>query len=89
MCFIVFSAVLMLCWTLTAAYVITRIPTFGGFETAVLTSAAVPFFVSLLMYHRLTFFDEVFGDGELHCPQCGYLLKGVTEPRCPECGRVF
>ncbi len=23
------------------------------------------------------------------CRQCGYLLRGLTEPRCPECGRPF
>jgi hypothetical protein len=23
------------------------------------------------------------------CTECGYLLYGLTEPRCPECGRSF
>jgi hypothetical protein len=23
---------------------------------------------------------------EIHCPLCGYNLRGLTEPRCPECG---
>lgn len=23
------------------------------------------------------------------CLKCGYLLRGLTEPRCPECGRAF
>ncbi len=23
------------------------------------------------------------------CRECGYLLRGLTEPRCPECGRPF
>lgn len=23
------------------------------------------------------------------CTRCGYLLGGLTEPRCPECGRVY
>ncbi|MCG3136659.1 MAG: hypothetical protein HJJLKODD_00494 [Phycisphaerae bacterium] len=22
----------------------------------------------------------------LRCLQCGYILKGISEPRCPECG---
>jgi hypothetical protein len=26
------------------------------------------------------------GDGHLHCLKCGYILKGLSEPRCPECG---
>jgi hypothetical protein len=25
-------------------------------------------------------------DGELHCRKCGYILRGISEPRCPECG---
>jgi hypothetical protein len=24
-----------------------------------------------------------------HCPACGYELRGLTEPRCPECGTPF
>jgi len=29
---------------------------------------------------------EVFSIGELRCRKCRYILKGLTEPRCPECG---
>ena len=25
-------------------------------------------------------------DGETRCRKCGYILKGITEPRCSECG---
>ncbi len=25
----------------------------------------------------------------LHCLRCEYLLTGLTEPRCPECGEPF
>lgn len=25
-------------------------------------------------------------DGETRCRKCGYILRGITEPRCPECG---
>jgi uncharacterized paraquat-inducible protein A len=25
-------------------------------------------------------------DGETRCRKCGYVLRGITEPRCPECG---
>ena len=25
-------------------------------------------------------------DGETRCRRCGYILRGITEPRCPECG---
>jgi predicted Zn-ribbon and HTH transcriptional regulator len=25
-------------------------------------------------------------DAETRCRKCGYILRGITEPRCPECG---
>src|SRR4026209_494990 len=25
-------------------------------------------------------------DCETRCCKCGYILRGITEPRCPECG---
>lgn len=25
-------------------------------------------------------------DAETRCSKCGYILRGITEPRCPECG---
>jgi hypothetical protein len=25
-------------------------------------------------------------DRETRCRQCGYILRGISEPRCPECG---
>ena len=25
----------------------------------------------------------------LNCPACGYELRGLSEPRCPECGEGF
>src|SRR5687767_5317051 len=26
---------------------------------------------------------------DLHCPLCEYNLRGLSEPRCPECGYQF
>jgi hypothetical protein len=28
-------------------------------------------------------------DRDVHCPLCDYNLRGLTEPRCPECGHAF
>ena len=28
-------------------------------------------------------------DGELRCRKCQYILKGLTAPRCPECGEAI
>jgi len=37
---------------------------------------------------RATLPKFVLQDGTL-CPGCGYCLIGVTDKRCPECGRPF
>ena len=29
---------------------------------------------------------EALSIGELRCRKCRYILKGLSEPRCPECG---
>lgn len=29
------------------------------------------------------------GPRPMHCRSCGYILIGLSEPRCPECGRAF
>ena len=28
-------------------------------------------------------------DAETRCRRCGYILRGITEPRCPECGEAI
>ena len=43
------------------------------------------FLIGLLAYcvlRRRTLSDKE----HLHCLKCGYILKGLSEPRCPECG---
>ena len=29
---------------------------------------------------------KLFLDGETRCRKCGYILRGISEPRCSECG---
>ena len=29
---------------------------------------------------------RILPDGETRCRKCGYILRGITETRCPECG---
>jgi len=42
---------------------------------------------SVLGYHYLTKKHIGLGiDRETRCRKCGYILKGITEPRCSECG---
>ncbi|GMU81947.1 MAG: hypothetical protein AMXMBFR47_18180 [Planctomycetota bacterium] len=50
----------------------------------VLALALIPAVASLLVFSRLM--PRGHDDGMLHCPKCDYVLKGLSEPRCPECG---
>lgn len=34
----------------------------------------------------LVTWQEARGDGETRCRKCNYILRGLSEPRCPECG---
>jgi hypothetical protein len=52
-----------------------------------LVFASMPAMIATFgMYGLLT---RRFGspdDGELHCRRCNHILRGLSEPRCPECG---
>jgi len=49
---------------------------------------ALPCLVSVAIYGVLTSFCPPKGDfeRETRCRKCGYILRGITEPRCSECG---
>ncbi|MHC4445690.1 MAG: hypothetical protein ACYTF1_18360 [Planctomycetota bacterium] len=51
---------------------------------------SVPIMVfSIVTYELLTRYfhpKRIYFDGETRCRKCGYILRGITEPRCPECG---
>ncbi len=40
--------------------------------------------IAAVLAHVLTPKERL--DGETRCRKCGYILKGLTEPRCSECG---
>ena len=44
--------------------------------------------ISITVYGWLTrkYYDLKAQDTETRCRRCGYILRGITEPRCPECG---
>ena len=55
-------------------------------EGLIYAVAIIPAFVlAIFIYDRLTF--RYTRSDQIHCPQCGHILQGLTEPRCPECGR--
>ena len=52
-----------------------------------LTLRVIEFVAPLACYGLLTyFFGPVRPDGETRCRKCSYILRGISEPRCPECG---
>ena len=50
-------------------------------------SGFVSLLIAVCLYQVIT---QHFGPGsavnETRCRNCGYILRGITEPRCPECG---
>lgn len=47
-----------------------------------------PLILAFVIYGLLglTWRKRIRRDSETRCRQCGYILRGITEPRCPECG---
>ena len=44
------------------------------------------FIVASAVFAFLTVSFKSPFDGETRCRNCRYILRGITEPRCPECG---
>ena len=49
-------------------------------------SFCVTLSVSACFGWLLLYLSERRGDNETRCRKCGYILRGLSEPRCPECG---
>ena len=47
----------------------------------------VPTLVGIGVYHWLS--APRWDSDHTRCGPCGYILNGLTEPRCPECGSVI
>ncbi len=45
--------------------------------------AALPIPIYLALTRR---YCSPQNPGETFCRKCGYILRGISEPRCPECG---
>ena len=48
-----------------------------------LIQSARPCVVALIVFDLI----RPRSDGLTRCGKCGYILKGISEPRCPECGK--
>jgi sulfite exporter TauE/SafE len=55
-----------------------------------ITYVPLPLAVCLLVYVRLMGRGKHADEPrETLCRQCGYILRGISEPRCPECGEAI
>lgn len=78
---IVAGALALLAWTylLNMARTSWSVPpTYLAFAITVTAVASLAWTLVCISHAR--------GDGETRCRSCGYILRGLTEPRCPECG---
>ena len=53
-----------------------------------LMSTYVSIVLGITVYGLLTrqYYGRRCRDVETRCRKCGYILRGISEPRCPECG---
>jgi rubrerythrin len=59
----------------------------GGGVVLVFATLGVTAVVAIALHRVLTRrYGPKVRDGETRCRKCGYILRGITEPRCPECG---
>jgi hypothetical protein len=67
-------------------------PVFGyaAFHVACVLYSLIQCAMGALAYGLLTrWLGNPAPDGELRCRKCGYILRGISEPRCPECGEAI
>jgi hypothetical protein len=60
----------------------------GNRYTDPLLGAILLVMVAFFVYGLLCLCPDIKSpsDGETRCRKCGYILRGISEPRCPECG---
>ena len=58
-----------------------------GYRLYCFLLASGPIVFSFAIYGILTkHYGLKILDSETRCRKCGYILRGISEPRCPECG---
>ena len=61
-------------------------PVLGRIGSVALGYFAIPCCAGIIFYHLITQKSQIIPMKETLCRRCGYILRGLTEPRCPECG---
>lgn len=64
------------------AYNLEALPAQAAVAEAILAIPGV--LAAVLVYTWLR--ERRVADRETRCGRCGYILRGITESRCPECG---
>jgi len=60
---------------------------FAGAVVMVILTPVLSHGTAIYLYHIVTLRPEPwYGSEETRCRKCGYILRGITEPRRPECG---
>ena len=66
------------------------VPNIGNVSTILIMAFGffcVPMAMTIVMYEKLR--PPPVPDKYTRCGNCGYILKGLREPRCPECGQTI
>ena len=63
-------------------------PSYWSYFLTLLLVNGTPFFLicSLVTAIAYSIILKPISDGECRCRKCGYILKGISEPKCSECG---
>jgi amino acid transporter len=61
-------------------------PVMGGILSGLAAYILPPIVAALLVFACLIQDGSESTLLETRCRRCGYILRGITEPRCPECG---
>ena len=59
---------------------------FNGYLSFHLAWSFLDMFVLVLLSSVISLFITKNHDSECRCRKCGYILKGIKKPECPECG---
>ena len=74
-----------------AACVIQGRPPVGFLQRALADSLIIVVFTGIPILVVYAYLTRRYGpvaqlEAETRCRKCQYILRGITEPRCPECG---
>lgn len=76
-----FGGIAGLTWAVAAAWAWTWYSVPGALVALPMTATAAACFGWWMVLQT-----SRRGDNETRCRACGHILRGLTEPRCPECG---